>query len=125
MFNYNQIANRIQKRECIWKKKSLLFVLIFVNLLILITGGQLIWIAELDETNSLLRNYVHDCINGKEVPFMSYGQYLVNCYKHNLFESFILVPFIWVAIVFIIDIIDDLINFPKIKKKMIMGTHIK
>lgn len=125
MFNYNQIANRIQKRECIWKKKSLLFVLIFVNLLILITGGQLIWIAELDETNSLLRNYVHDCINGKEAPFMSYGQYLVNCYKHNLFDSFILVPFIWVAIVFIIDIIDDLVNFPKIKKKMITGTHIK
>lgn len=116
MFYSNYITYKIPKRKTLWKKKSTLIVLIFVNLLILIIGLEIIHIAELDKSLSLLRNYWFECVRGQEAPFMPYEDYLISCYKDNIFECFILVPIIWVAIVFFIDIIDDLVNFRNLKR---------
>ena len=79
---------------------------------------EIIHIAQLDESLSLVRNYWFECVKDKEPPFMSYEEYLIRCYNDNIFESFILVPMIWVALAFFIDIIDDLINLRNIKKKV-------
>ena len=78
---------------------------------------EIIHIAQLDKSLSLVRNYWFECVKDKEPPFMSYEEYLIRCYNDNIFESFILVPMIWVALAFFIDIIDDLVNFRNLKRK--------
>ena len=114
----NYCKLNVNKREGLLTKKQTLFILILLNLMILVFGMEIINIAQLDESLSLIRNYWFECVKDKEPPFMSYEEYLIRCYKENIFESFILVPMTWVALSFFIDIIDDLVNLKNIKEKV-------
>ena len=113
----NYCKLNVNKRESLLTKKQTLFILILLNLIILVFGMEIIHITQLDKSLSLVRNYWFECVKDKESPFMSYEEYLIGCYNDNIFESFILVPMIWVALAFFIDIIDDLVNFRNLKRK--------
>lgn len=104
------------KRESRLTKKQIFFVLIFLNLVILILGIVIIQITLLDESQSLFRKYLLECMKDKDSPFISYGEYLLRIYKNNIFESLILISIIWAVLTFFIDIIDDLVNFRNLKK---------
>ena len=115
-YSKNYCKLNVNKREGLLTKKQTLFILILLNLMILVFGMEIIHIAQLDKSLSLVRNYWFECVRGHEAPFMTYEDYLISCYKDNIFECFILVPIICVAIVFLIDIIDDLVNLRNLKR---------